>query len=158
MFRRVSFLASLLVIAAMACVGLLYIADYLVYFKYNPRESAVNGVASWAAARVAIDPEGGVSVGDLVARLQATAVRDVPVVVVTGRDLEQRPGAILVAEGLGIECVAIVVDETDPFRGVRRVWIPDAAVVDAHRVTAKDASRRAFVDTGVVEGGDVFTY
>lgn len=159
---RLASLVSVMVTAAMACIGMMYILDSLQHLKANPRGVAVVDVASWASAIVAVDPAGpdsGIPLRRVIERLRASrALCGVPVLVLERADVVAHRRSILVAEGAGVECVAIVVDEPDPSRAIRRVWVLDASVVDRFRYT-RDVTREdrvAFHDPGVVEGGDVF--
>jgi hypothetical protein len=62
---------------------------------------------------------------------------------------------VINVRGLGIECIVVVEDEIDPYRGIRRVWVSDDSIVQSFR--SNDKSSTLLFSVNSVPSGDVFS-
>lgn len=155
--NRIWSLASVLGVIALICVGMMYIADWMTSVKWDRRTSALADVVSFVASRLAIDQSGeGVPLETVMGRIRShRSLESIPVVFMTHSDVSKHPSSILMVSGRGVEAVVVVVDEPDPYRAIRRVWVTDATLLLRYR-TPED--RILFRVQDVVEGGDPFSF
>lgn len=147
-------LVFVLVLIALGSVGLMYVADWISTARIDHRGVAVANVASEVAARAAIR-DSGVPVSDIVQMVQSNRyLEKLPVLVMTTDDAKQYRDVINL-RGLGIECLAILTDELDPYRGIRRVWVSDASMVQSFR--SRDGGSTLVFSVNSVPSGDVFS-
>lgn len=133
----------------------MYISDWVTTTRLDGRASAIAGVVSNLAARLAIDQtDEGISAETVKSLVRAYRILDsVPVLFMEKSEIANHPASIHTVPDRGVEAIVIIVDEQDPYLAVRRVWITDATLVPRYR-GAKD--RFMFRLQRVVEGGDVF--
>lgn len=148
-------LVFVLVLIALGSVGLMYVADWLATARIDHRGVAVSSIASEVAARTVIEDR-GVSVSEILEMITSSRyLNTVPVLVMTTGDVDQYRDAINV-RGLGIECVVILTDEIDPYRGIRRVWVSDASVVQSFRSNGQSKSSTLLFPGRSVPSGACF--
>jgi len=154
--NRIWSLVLVLVTVALVSVGMMYLADWMTSIRLDRRTSALADVVSFTAARLAIDQsEEGVELRTIISRIRShRALESVPVISMTQTDISNNPLSIHMVPGRGVESIVIVVDEPDPYRAIRRVWISDASLLDRYRPVQ---DQLLFQMQDAVEGGDPFS-